>query len=80
MVSAILLYILGAGLWELTIATALTKYTTGKFWWEMRSNKKYSFWINDQGWGIEGKGNPADTISAIFDKLLEVKKPEQKAI
>jgi hypothetical protein len=42
-----------------------------RWWWT--KPQKYSFWINENGWGIEGTGDPVNTLLSMFDDFMNPK-------
>lgn len=60
------------------VFTCTWRYMTKKWWWQR--TQSYNVWFNNESWGIEGTGNPIDTLLNIMDAFFSAvsKKKDDK--
>ncbi len=65
-----------AGTADMCTFTILYRVMFKRWWWH--KSQSFDVWWNEKGWGLEGSGNPFDTIFKMVDALMKQERDAKK--
>jgi hypothetical protein len=68
-VEDIIVFWILAGTADMVTFTILYKVMFRRWWWHRA--QAYDVWWNEKGWGIEGTGNPFETLMKMIETIIE---------